>query len=370
MNGSIPEQAGIVTGAAEFSADWLSAYLAERLGGPVAVTQFEKFTRGTSRQTWFAAWQGPEGDAVEAVLRADHPAGAGDPTSLDQEFAVYERLGRTAIPHARVLWFENRHEQAPRPFYLRERIAGSWQVPGYARADDAGARARLAAAQEHMRALACVHDADWQQAGFGDLLGAPAGVDDALPHYVRLQLGRLARFGGEPQPLLLEVAEFLLAHAPPAARISLCKGTNGLGEEVFRDGRIVAMSDWEEAIVGDPASDLAMVQGFAEPIAIDGETVWNSDIALDFYNRQARVPVSPGNVRFYQLARMFGRMVMFAYTTTVVQRSPHATVRQSWTATEVQHWVRRALAGALGIGAGVDPAIFEELNMTVDGDGE
>lgn len=356
--------------APEFSAEWLSAYLAERLCGPVTVTQFERFTRGTSRQTWFASWRGPDGKTVEAVLRADHPAGAGDPTSLDQEFSVYERLGRTGIPHARVLWFEDEPEKAPRAFYLRERIDGSWQVPGYARADTSGARARLAAAQEHMRALAKVHDADWQAAGFGDLLSAPDGVDDAVPHYVRLQLDRLARFGGEPQPLLLEVAEFLLAHAPPAARISLCKGTNGLGEEVFRDGRIVAMSDWEEAIIGDPASDLAMVQGFAEPIAIDGQTVWDFDIALDFYNRHAGVPVSPGNVRFYQLARMFGRMVMFAYTTTVVQRSPHATVRQSWTATEVQHWVRRALAGALGIGEGVDPAIFEELNMTVDGDGE
>lgn len=332
----------------------------------MAVTQFEKFTRGTSRQTWFASWRGPDGLAAEAVLRTDHPAGAGDPTSLDQEYAVYERLGDTDIPHARVLWFEDSAAKAPRPFYLRERIDGNWQVPGYGRDDAAGADIRLAAAQEHMRALARVHDTDWQAAGFAELLGAPAGPDDALPHYVRLQLGRLARFAGEPQPLLREVAEFLLAQAPPAARLSLCKGTNGLGEEVFRDGRIVAMSDWEEAIIGDPASDLAMVQGFTEPILRDGETVWDMALALDFYNRHARVPVLPGNVQFYQLARMFGRMVMFAYTTTVVQRSPQATVRQSWTATEVQHWVRRALAGALGIGEGVDPAIFEELNMTVD----
>lgn len=359
-----------MTAPADFSPEWLAAYLARRLGEPVAVAQFEKFTRGTSRQTWFATWQGGDGQpSVEAVLRADHPAGAGDPTSLDQEFAVYERLGRTAIPHARVLWFEGDPASTPRPFYLRERIAGSWQIPGYGREGDDGAQVRLAAAQEHMRALAVVHDADWQAAGLGALLGAPDGPDEALPHYVRLQLGRLAAFGGEPQPLLREVAEFLLAHAPPAGRVSLCKGTNGLGEEVFRDGRIVAMSDWEEAIIGDPASDLAMVQGFAEPIVLHGETVWNADIALDFYNRHARVPVAMDNVRFYQLARMFGRMVMFGYTTTVVQRSPHATVRQSWTATEVQHWVRRALAGALGIGEGVDPAIFEELNMTVEGDG-
>lgn len=357
-----------MTAAEEFSAEWFASYLAGRFGRPVEVIEFEKFTRGTSRQTWFAGWLDAEGSRNAVVLRADHPAGAGDPTSLDQEFAVYERLGLTGIPHARALWFESDGQMAPRPFYLRQRIAGSWQVPGYARLDDAGANARLAAAQEHMRALALVHDADWRAAGFGELLGAPADEADAAPHYVRLQLGRLARFGGEPQPLLLEVAEFLLDHALPASRISLCKGTNGLGEEVFADGRIVAMSDWEEVLVGDPASDLAMVQGFTEPIVRAGETVWDLERALAFYNAHAAVPVSLDNVRYYQLARMFGRMVMFAYTTTVVQRSPNATVRQSWTATEVQHWVRRALAGALGIGGGVDPAIFEELNMTVDTD--
>ncbi|MDE2596133.1 MAG: phosphotransferase [Sphingomonadales bacterium] len=355
-----------MSAADDFSADWFADYLRKRAGQPVQVTEFAKFTRGTSRQTWFATWRDGDGKTHEVVLRADHPAGAGDPTSLDQEYAVYERLGRTDIPHARTLWFENDAAAAPRPFYLRERVAGAWQVPGYTRQDEVGAGARLAAAQEHMRALARVHDADWQAAGFGDLLGAPAGLDDAVGHYVRLQLGRLAQFGGEPQPLLCEVAEFLLGNAPEAARISLCKGTNGLGEEVFRRGRIVAMSDWEEVLVGDPASDLAMVQGFAEPIVRGGETVWDLERALEFYNAHARVPVSLGNLRFYQLARMFGRMVMFAYTTTVVQRSPRATVRQSWTATEVQHWVRRALAGALGIGEGVDPAIFEELNMTVD----
>ena len=356
-----------MTAAGEFSADWFAAYLGSRSGVPVTVTQFEKFTRGTSRQTWFAGWRDGEGQH-DVVLRADHPAGAGDPTSLDQEYAVYERLRHTEIPHARVLWFEDDPAASPRPFYLRERIDGSWQVPGYTAQDAAGAAARVAAAQEHMRALAQVHDADWQAAGFGELLGAPADCRDAAPHYVRLQLGRLAQFGGEPQPLLREVAEFLVANAPVAGRISLCKGTNGLGEEVFRNGRIVAMSDWEEVLIGDPASDLAMVQGFTEPVELDGAIIWDFDRALACYNAAARVPISLANVRYYQLARMFGRMVMFAYTTTVVARSPQATVRQSWTATEVQHWVRRALAGALGIGDGVDPSIFEELNMTVDTD--
>jgi aminoglycoside phosphotransferase (APT) family kinase protein len=358
-----------MTTASDFSAGWFAAYLTSRFDRPIEVTQFERFMRGTSRQTWFAVWREEGADAVsEVVLRTDHPAGAGDPTSLDQEFAVYERLGLTDIPHARTLWFETDPAKTPRPFYLREKVVGSWQVPGYTQKNAAGADARLLAAQTHMRALAKVHDADWRAAGFGELLGAPADTNDAAAHYVRLQLDRLTAFGGDPQPLLHEVAEFLLANAPPAARLSLCKGTNGLGEEVFQDGQIVAMSDWEEVIVGDPASDLAMVQGFAEPISRDSQPVWDLERALDYYNAHAAVPVALANVRYYQLARLFGRMVMFAFTTNVVRGSPRATVRQSWTATEVQHWVRRALAGALGWADPVDPAIFEELNMSVEMD--
>ncbi|HUD28798.1 MAG TPA: phosphotransferase [Novosphingobium sp.] len=351
---------------ADFCAGWFVDYMAARHAKAVTVDRFERFTRGTSRQTWFVHYHDGQGAARSVAIRTDHPAGAGDPTSLDQEFAIYDRLGRLGLPTARALYWEDDPALCPRPFFVRELIEGSWQVAGYAAPGDEGARVRLAAAQEHMRALAAVHDADWRAVGFASILGAPEDEADAARFYVRRQLALLAGFGAEPQPLLAEVARVLLESAPPAGRVSLCKGTNGLGEEVFRDGRLVALSDWEEAWVGDPASDLAMVQGFTEAIVIGGETVWDLDRALAFYNTRAAVPVSIENVRYYQLARMFGRLVMFAYTTTVVRRSADATVRQSWTATEVQHSVKRVLAHALGLAEGPDPALFEELNQSVE----
>jgi aminoglycoside phosphotransferase (APT) family kinase protein len=352
---------------ADFCAEWFVDYMKRARGRTVTVDRFERFTRGTSRQTWFVDYRDAPGARPSSVtVRTDHPAGAGDPTSLTQEFAIYERLGRLGVPTARALYWEGDPALCPRPFFVREMIEGSWQVDGYALPGEEGARIRLAAAQEHMRALAAVHDADWRTIGFDEVLGAPEDEADAAPFYVRRQLALLAEFGAEPQPLLAEVARVLLERAPVAGRVSLCKGTNGLGEEVFRGGSIVALSDWEEACLCDPASDLAMVQGFTEAIAIDGETVWDMDRALAFYNSVAAVPVSIDNVRYYQLARMFGRLVMFAYTTTVVGRSANATVRQSWTATEVQHAVKRVLAHALGLAEAPDPALFEELNQSVE----
>lgn len=350
----------------DFTADWFASYMADRTGGAVEVLRFDRFTRGTSRQTWFVRYQTADGEERQVTLRTDHPAGAGDPTPLDREYGCYAALGKTAVPHARALLWEDDPARTPRPFYLRETVDGSWQVPGFTSDDEAGARARLEASREHMRALATVHDADWRAAGFTELFGAPNNPAQAAPFYLDLLMRRFDDFEGEPQPLMHEALATLRETAPPAARLSLCKGTNGFGEEVFRDGRIVAMSDWEEAIVGDPASDLAMVQGFTEVIDIGGERVWDLERAVDYYNSVAAVPVSMANVRYYQLARLFGRMVMFAYTTTVVRNSADATVRQSWTTAEPQHTVRRVMAHALGLGPPADPALFEEMNESVE----
>lgn len=350
---------------AEFDGSWFGAYMGVRLGQAIDVLDFEKFSRGTSRQTWFVRYRDHAGEH-SMTLRSDHPAGAGDPTPLDREYACYRALGATPVPHARALFWEDAPGVSPRPFYTRETVEGSWQVPGFGQDSDAAKRTQLAASQEHMRALATVHDADWRAAGFGELFGAPASPAEAAHFYLDLLMERFHSFGGEPQPLMHEVLEHLREHAPAAARVSLCKGTNGLGEEVFREGRIVALSDWEEAFVGDPASDLAMVQGFVETIEIGGEVVWNHEKAVDYYNAIAAVPVAMENVRYYQLARMFGRMVMFAFTTTVVRNSPNATVRQSWTTSEPQHVVRRIMAHALGLGPAADPHLFEEMNESIE----
>ena len=56
--------------------------------------------------------------------------------------------------------------------------------------------------------------------------------------------------------MLTEATYWLEEGIPPArTRLGLLKGNNGIGEEIWRDGRIVAMSDWELATIGDPSFD-------------------------------------------------------------------------------------------------------------------
>ena len=50
-------------------------------------------------------------------------------------------------------------------------------------------------------------------------------------------------------------------HPAGSDRLGLLKGNNGIGEEIWKDGRIVALSDWELAAIGDPSLDWAFSQG-------------------------------------------------------------------------------------------------------------
>ena len=87
----------------DFSPDHLERYLAHKLGAPVDVRSVERFSRGTSRQTWFVDVHRSGGDGDEMlVFRTDLAAGSIEPSSLEQEYFMYERLGHTDVPVARV----------------------------------------------------------------------------------------------------------------------------------------------------------------------------------------------------------------------------------------------------------------------------
>ena len=76
-------------------------------------------------------------------------------------------------------------------------------------------------------------------------------------------------------------------------RISLIKGNNGIGEEIWREGKIVAMSDWELAALGDAAQDWAFSQGMLG--------LWDPDETLAHYEAAAGFKLSPRTMAFSQL---------------------------------------------------------------------
>jgi aminoglycoside phosphotransferase (APT) family kinase protein len=345
----------------------IEAYLRTRFGPDIIVDEAEKFPRGSSRETWFVTYRATlDAPPTKLIFRADHPSGATIPTSLLQEHAMYVALGRTAVPIAKALWWEESREWAARPFFVREQIEGSWELPDFINPDPKFDDYRIEISKEHMRNLAIVHTLDWKVAGFDDLLTAPKNESDCAAHCLRIIKAQLADFQGEAIPVMTASFDWLVRNAPPAPHISLCKGTNGLGEEVFRDGKIVAMSDWEEALIGDPANDFAHCQNFIPNVERDGVNIWGLLQALDYYHSVSGILVTPESVGYYGVMRAL-RMVVFGHkTATLVRDNSGANIRQTWTGTEVMHVGKRVLGAAIGLCAPPSAELFAELNESVE----
>ena len=297
-------------------AAWLEAGLG-RSPGPITMT---KFPRGVSRETWLISCE-----AGEFTLRQDLPGGSVDPIPLSHEYEVYRRLARPGgpVPIARPLWYTD-IGPAGRPAYAREQVAGHWQIEGWP--DPA---VRKAAGQEHLRHLAALHTCDWSALGFGEIFEVPSSPAECAPLAVEYFARAIDEHLVEPVPLVHEAVAAFRAEARhfPAPRISLCKGTNGLGEEVWRDGRVVAMSDWELSRLGDPAYDLAQCQ----------ELLWDDAEALAYYREVSGIDVTMEHIDFY---RRFYSIVMFSFTNhatrCMIMRNDR-NARLAWVGTEMSH---------------------------------
>ncbi len=344
----------------------LEDYIRHRFGAEATFEKETRQTRGSSRATWFVDLRPQPGAPLRSVVfRSDPPGGSTIPTSLEREYFIYDRLGRSDVPVAKTLFWEDDPKWATRPFYVREQIEGSWEIPHFSDPDPQYDALRIAISKEHLRKLAMVHQIDWRALGFDEHLSAPKNEAECAAHFIDMMMAQLNEFQQEPIPLIVEAVGWLKARAPVAGRISLCKGTNGLGEEVFRDGVIVALSDWEEASIGDPAADFAWLQNFIPEIERDGEKLWGLEQAVAFYREVSGIDVTVDSVRYYHEVRALSTILFGHKAAVVTHQSKGATIRQAWTGTEVVYLGKRGLAAAMGLAPPIDFAWFAEMNETV-----
>lgn len=350
----------------DFSPGHLQRFLTHRLGGPIAVRSVERFSRGTSRQTWFVEID-RDGAGDTLVFRTDLAAGSIEPTSLAQEYFMYERLGHTDVPVAEALFWEEDPAWTDTPFYVRRKVEGSWNIPGFLDPDPKFDDLRIAISKEHIAKLALVHQVDWKALGFDRHLSAPKDEADCAHHYIDLAMRQFEEVRGSGMPVMLEVAEWLHDTAPVAPRVSLCKGTNGFGEEVFQGTTLVALSDWEEASIGDPAADFAFMQYLAPELERDGTKIWGMEHALEHYRQVSGIAVTIEAVRYYGVLRAMRLIAMSEKAGTATREHPQlAEIRQAWTGTEVGYICRRSLIAAMGLSDPPPASALAELHETIE----
>lgn len=310
----------------------LQDYFAARFGNGVTVTKFKRTFPGISRET-FLVWTDENGVEGGYVFRTDALGGPICPVPLEYEYKIIAGLWPTNVPVAEPLWFDAAPDITDgRPVMVRRMVDGSNDIPGlYDEGADAGVR-RQKIALEHAERLAALHTLNLDTNGFSDFVEVPASPElCARTDFDRWQ-NIFQEVRTDPFPLVTEAAFWLEEYLPKTApRVSLCKGNNGMGEEIWKDDKIVALSDWELAFAGDPAQDWALSQGMltlgdAETTLKHYEAVAGFEIdraSLDFYrvwevwkavptlNNGLRPFLSGENPRVPRLNLGFGRVKLF-----------------------------------------------------------
>lgn len=322
----------------------------------VDVVSVERISRGVSRETWIVDATVIEGGASSAeafIIRRDPPDGSVIPVPLRREFDVYKFLSPAEVPVAEALWFEDdaRWQLDDRPAYVRCKVDGHWRLPFLDSDDPRDDGARVAASKEHLDKLAAVHTVDWRSAGFGQLFTVPPSPAACATTLLDDIEHLLAEFQFEPSPAVTESLVRLRDIAPDDAPcVALCKGTNGHGEEVWSHGRIVAMSDWELARLGDPAYDFAQLQDMVPEIVRAGKRVWGWPEALAYYTDRSGIVISRQRLDFYRACYGLIQFLYAQHSAAAVRRGA-TDIRLVWAATEVLYRSQLKLGAALGFPA-------------------
>lgn len=280
----------------------VGSYFSKQLGESVSIQNMQQSFPGLSRETYLVEAD-VGGVSRGFVLRVDPPSGGGSPMSLRHEWEVYTRLWKSPVPVAEPLWFEKDIDFAQgRPHMVRDLVRGGTTIPGLTDQTHAGARLRKAVVRNHVERLAEVHKLDWSAYGFDEFIPTPARPEDALRLEFDIWKQLWLKGRTEPFPMITEALYWLEEQMPgDTPFVSLVKGNNGVGEEIYRNNQIVALSDWELASLGDGVLDLGFSQG---TLALD-----DFGAAVKYYGECTGQEVSPQRLAYGMFWIMFKTIV-------------------------------------------------------------
>jgi aminoglycoside phosphotransferase (APT) family kinase protein len=208
-------------------------------------TVIERYEGGVSNITCRVGLSAAPVEAV--VLRVQRDRGIFEPYDVVREARVLKALARSAIPVPGVLAVESSREWLGAPFIVLEWI----DAPHMGEAGPAASFPAFAAM------VANIHATDWRALDLS-FLGVPASAAEALEQEVAAIEVRRARFAPADR-LLRHAGEQIAATIPGDGHLALCQGDINVFNYLVRDGRIVAVVDWEQARISDPRSDIGQL---------------------------------------------------------------------------------------------------------------
>jgi aminoglycoside phosphotransferase (APT) family kinase protein len=262
----------------------LAAWLAQHLGEAFITSTIQRIGIGHSR----AMYRVTAADGSRVVVRIEQGGVFG--TTGAEESAVMRGLFDVGYPVAQILIDDPTGEAIGRPLFVMEYLDG---------ADSPGADERAIdgpTAESFVDALSVLHAIDGATLGFHSVPGTP---NEATPLQVERWRDVYRSAAASPNPLLEEAAAWLVYHSPPLERLAVVHGDAGPGNFVHRDGRVVALTDWEFSHLGDPAEDWSFCR------SMRGSRTMPSDAWLQLFSARAGVHMAEDRWRYWEAFNLF-----------------------------------------------------------------
>jgi aminoglycoside phosphotransferase (APT) family kinase protein len=251
--------------------DRLQAFLDDRLGDTAPIT-VEAMAGGGSCDI-FAVDRGSD----RWVLRRA-PSHRSSATAHDvlREYRILDAVKDAGVRIARPVLECGDPEVFDGAFYMMERIEGVPVRRSVPEAWGLHPDDQHLALEELVDALVAVHAVDWKGVGLADL----ARPGPFLERQVGRWMSQLDSYGGRPLPAAEQVAGWLEGNRPADQEAALAHGDYKLDNVLFAASsppKLLAVVDWEMALIGDPLVDLAWAlifhpdPGGTMPLGLSGE---------------------------------------------------------------------------------------------------
>jgi aminoglycoside phosphotransferase (APT) family kinase protein len=242
------------------------------------VTAITPFDGGASNITCRAGLSGAPVPAV--VLRLQRERGIFEPYDVLREGEVLLRLAPSSVPVPALLGSEADPAVMGAPFIVMQWLDAPHM-------GEAGPEADFGAFTEM---VARIHAQDWEALGLA-VIGVPASPRAGTLAEVEAIAARMPAFGCDADPALTRALSVLRTTAPADGRLALCQGDINIFNYLFRQQRVVAVVDWEQARISDPRSDVGHLVALSHlkgaPFAPAGEMPF-----VQAYSAAAGSPIS------------------------------------------------------------------------------
>ena len=238
--------------------DAIAQFICTRLGMEKgAVSLFRQHVEGFSWETYEIeiSWLESDTDQVRGFIIHRVPAaGLLEPYEVKPLFELRQAMeGIAGVPVPAMLWMDETGEATGRPFYVVEKVAG--EIPTQWTSDQffKNREAKESTAAQLMDICAKIHAAPLELAPKG-LRGSGTSSFAMVDYWHEIYRKDML----EPIPTLDWGFAWLYENQQRISdRQAILHGDFRTGNYIMRDGKIVAVLDFEDAHLGDPTQDLA-----------------------------------------------------------------------------------------------------------------